>query len=60
MTPPRHRSAPIGELIEASSLGTPKARQVRFTVKPATAASLVARSTARGQLRNQAKKKPKA
>ena len=60
MTPPRHSSAPIGELIEASSLGSPRARAVRFTVKPAVAASLVARSAARGQMRTQAKKKPKA
>lgn len=59
MIPRRHR-APISELIEASSLGSPQARAVRFTVKPAVAASLVARSAARGQVRIQSKRKPKA
>lgn len=60
MTPQPHRSGPIRELIEASSLGSPRARAVRFTVKPAVAASLVARSAARGQMRTQFKKKPEA
>jgi|tagenome__1003787_1003787.scaffolds.fasta_scaffold20892438_2 hypothetical protein len=59
MTPPRRRGSAIRELIEASSLGTPRARAVRLTVKPAVAASLVARSAARGQTRIQsAKNKP--
>jgi hypothetical protein len=57
---PRRPTAPISELIEASSLGSPGARAVRFTVKPAVAASLVARSAAQGLVRTQPKKKPRA
>jgi hypothetical protein len=60
MTTPRRRGAAITDLIEASSLGSPRARAVRLTVKPAVAASLVARSAARGQMHVSSKKKPKA
>jgi len=51
--------APISDLIEASSLGSPRARAVRRTVAPAVAASLVARSRSNGQMRAHSKKKPK-
>jgi hypothetical protein len=58
MTTPQP-GAKITRLIEASSLGTPGARAVRRTVTPAVAASLVARSTARAQMRARSKKSPK-
>ena len=57
MTTPQPNTK-ITKLIEASSLGTPGARAVRRTVTPAVAASLVARSTARAQMRARPKKLP--
>ena len=59
MTTPRRRGASINKLIEASSLGTPQARALRRTVKPAVAASLVARSTSRAHMRAQPRKNPR-
>lgn len=38
----------LSELIERSSLGSPRARALRQVVAPEVAAKLVARSTARG------------